>query len=150
MKTDIKNFPRGLDEKDLLYLIWKALLGMQGGSSEGGSDSSDSDSGSSCSCLAPMIVRGSSSDREGVTPAEGSPTWSEAYAHILAGGLVYFISIDPAEPDVTSWISLATYAEDGIIIFGFDRENGTFWSPTSEPEGDDEGGSEGGGGPVVS
>ena len=27
MKTDIKNFPKGLDEKDLLYLIWKELSG---------------------------------------------------------------------------------------------------------------------------
>ena len=27
MKTDIKNFPRGLDEKDLLYLIWLELSG---------------------------------------------------------------------------------------------------------------------------
>jgi len=85
--------------------------------------------------LSPMIVRGTSGDSEGVSPAEGSPTWSEAYAHILAGGLVYFISIDELEPDVPVWISLATYAEDGIIIFGFDQENGTFWSPASDSEG---------------
>lgn len=25
MKTDIKNFPKGLDVKDLLYLIWVEL-----------------------------------------------------------------------------------------------------------------------------
>lgn len=78
--------------------------------------------------LTPMIVRGTNSDGEGVTPAEGSPTWSEAYAHMLAGGLLYFISD-------YGWIGLATYADDDIIMFGFDVENGIFWSSTSNSEG---------------
>jgi len=30
MKTDIKNFPKGLDVKDLLYLIWNELKGDGG------------------------------------------------------------------------------------------------------------------------
>jgi hypothetical protein len=30
MKTDVKNFPKGLDEKDLLYLIWNELKGDGG------------------------------------------------------------------------------------------------------------------------
>jgi len=33
MRTDIKNFPKGVTEKDLLYLIWLELSGgAQGGS----------------------------------------------------------------------------------------------------------------------
>ena len=85
--------------------------------------------------LAPMIVRGTTSDSEGIIPAEGSPTWSEAYAHMLAGGLVYFMSMDELEPDVPLWISLATFVEGSIIFFGFDRENGTYWARASDSEG---------------
>ncbi len=87
--------------------------------------------------LSPMVVRGVPSDGEGVRPAEGSPTWSEAYAHILAGGLVYFISMDG---DVPVRAALATFADDSIILFGFDNENGTFWTPASDSEGGGEGG----------
>ena len=38
MKTEIKNFPRGLDVKDLLYLIWRALCGDKGESPSGGGE----------------------------------------------------------------------------------------------------------------
>lgn len=81
--------------------------------------------------LSPMIIRGTTGDSEGVIPAEGSPTWSEAYAHMNAGGLLYFISDN-------GWIALATFADDSGIAFGFDRENGTFWANPSDSEGGDD------------
>lgn len=93
MKTDIKNFPRGLDEKDLLYLIWKEL---KGGSS-GGSDSDSGDGGSGCECLAPMIVAGTV-DENVFTPGSGAPTWADAQAHMFQGGLIYFLMLEDGEP----------------------------------------------------
>lgn len=100
--------------------------------SNGGSGSS---SGGECTCLSPMIVRGVAEDNRGIIPAEGSPTWSEAYAHMNAGGLVYFISDD-------GWTVLATYADEESILFGFDQESGTFWDSEDGEEGGEEGGEE--------
>lgn len=102
MKTDIKNFPRGLDEKDLLYLIWRALCGVKFGGSEGGS------SGGGCSCLSPMFVTGYVDDG-GFFPDEDAPSWDEARAHVQAGGVVYFQLTDDGEP---AGVEMLTYADD--------------------------------------
>lgn len=136
MKTEVKNFPKGLDEKDLLYLIWKALLGMQGGSSDGGSeegsDSSDSDSGSGCSCLAPMIVEGTIDDETVFIPNAGMPSFAEARAYMLDGGQVYMI-IDTGLETIVS-VATATATE---YIAGYD-----FNWPKPDSESGGEGGSE--------
>ena len=130
MKTEIKNFPRGLDEKDLLYLIWKALLGMQGGSSDGGSDSSDSDSGSGCSCLAPMSVAGTLDENGYFTPGEGAATWEEAQEQMFNGGLLYLVNTDDGEPVA---VFLAAMANAGTIGAPTD-EGFVFWDkPSDEP-----------------
>lgn len=47
--------------------------------------------------LSPMIVRGTVNDGE-FTPSEDAPTWAEARAHMLAGGLLYLISLKDGEP----------------------------------------------------
>lgn len=127
MKTDIKNFPKGLDEKDLLYLIWKALLVMQGGSSDGGSDSSDSDSGGGCSCLAPMIVQGTT-DGDTFTPGEGSASWSDAQEQMFNGGLLYLVIIVDGEPFA---VDLATVAYQDSIGAPTD-EGFIFWNKPSD------------------
>lgn len=80
---------------------WKTI-----GSSSGGG----SDSGSGCSCLAPMVVEGTfeyDTDTLIFTPADGSPTYAEARAHMNAGGLVYMLELYEGEPDRTY---LATHA----------------------------------------
>ena len=152
MKTDVKNFPRGLDEKDLLYLIWKALLGLQGNSSEGGSDSSeggsDSEGGSGCECLAPMVVEGTMlAQDEGpflFSPAEGAPSWADAQAHMFQGGLVYLIITEDGEPVTANLASIAD--EQGILaLAGPGSEETIVWlNPEFSPEGS--GGGEGGDG----
>ena len=62
--------------------------------SNGGSGSG---SGGSCTCLPPMFVEGTYDNNEFI-PGEGAPTWAEAYAHMLAGGLVYFLFTQNNEP----------------------------------------------------
>lgn len=117
MKTEIKNFPRGLDVKDLLYLIWKALLGMQGGSSDGGSEGG-------CSCLAPMFVTGYVDDG-GFIPDEDAPSWDEAHDHVLAGGVVYFQLTDDGAP---VGVEMVTYADD----YSVRSANGEWANPNGE------------------
>lgn len=43
MKTDIKNFPRGIDVRSLLRLIWEDLRRISGSVAGGGSDEVDED-----------------------------------------------------------------------------------------------------------
>lgn len=86
MKTEIKNFPRGLDVKDLLYLIWRALCGDKSGISSGGAGSSGG-----CDCPGVMIIEGDVVNGYFV-PNEGDI--STAIAHIVSGGTVYLVSGD--------------------------------------------------------
>lgn len=44
--------------------------------------------------LAPMIVEGVADEMGNFDPASGAPTWSEAQAHMLSGGLLYFLDVD--------------------------------------------------------
>ena len=52
--------------------------------------------------LSPMIVRGTAAGDDptsvSFTPASGSPTWAEAYDHMLNGGLVYLVPTADGEP----------------------------------------------------
>lgn len=128
MKTDIKNFPRGLDEKDLLYLIWKELKGGSSGGSD--SDSDSGDGGSGCECLAPMIVAGTIDGSGNFTPGEGTASWPEAQEQMFNGGLLYLVATDDGEPVA---VYLAAMANAGTIGAPTD-EGFIFW----DKPGDDD------------
>jgi len=111
MRTDIKNFPRLLSERDLLYLIWLELT--KGGGTDGGSSDGSSDDGSGgCECLAPMVVDGTVDESNSTflfTPSEGEATFAEALAQMEAGGLVF-----------------AKISGMGTILFSFGNEEGLY------------------------
>ena len=151
MKTDIKDFPRGLNEKDLLYLIWKALLGMQGGSSDGGSeggsfeqlqaDWEQSDSTAADyiknkpSFLEPLVVAGTIDGSGYFTPGEGAATWEETQGQMFNGGLVYLLQTDDGEPVA---VFLAAMANAGTIGAPTD-EGFVFWDKPGDEPSDDTG-----------
>ena len=118
MKTDIKNFPRGLDEKDLLYLIWLKLGEMGGGSGSGDGDGSfeqvqadweqsddtqvDYIKNKPTIPVAPLVVKGGMSlnddDMYAFTPDANQPTFDEAIA-AFNSGVPVILDINPNPDD---------------------------------------------------
>lgn len=87
-----------MDKKELNDLIDRVVLTGPGGVDrikkilkEIANGSESGGSGSGCQCLAPMIVEGSVDESGNFTPVSGAPAWSEARAHMLTGGLIYFL-----------------------------------------------------------
>ena len=100
MNTEIKDFPRGVDEKGLLYLIWQALRGLSAVSAASAqSDWNESDSADVAyiknkpeipdvsGFVAPLVVEGTVSGGD-FTAGSGQPSLSDALVRFVAGGVV--------------------------------------------------------------
>lgn len=79
--------------------------------------------------LSPMIVRGTTEfGNNTFIPSEDSPTFAEALAHMLDGGLVYMVLLVDGEPIVVILANLgrldliAAYASDGLELLWHNPE----------------------------
>lgn len=83
----------------------------------------ESGSGGGCSCLAPMLVPGTrtTEDDDMFIPDPGAPTFEEARAQMLAGGIVYLIFNFDGVPSLSD---LAAFASPDVIF----SSSGLTWS----------------------
>ena len=123
MNTEIKDFPKGVDEKGLLYLIWKTLTGLSAASAKGGqSDWEESDSSDVAyiknkpeipdvsGFVAPLVVEGTVSS-DAFTPGAEQATLAQAIAKFTAGGVVLLSWVD-GEADV---VEAVVGLDDGVL-----------------------------------
>lgn len=92
--------------------------------------------------LSPIVVEGtmaSSEDGPRFTPAEGQPTWAEAFDHMSHGGILYiYASMPPEDNSAYLLAQIASYSDRTIVMF-----NGILWVD-SEMGGGSQGGDVGG------
>lgn len=75
--------------------------------------------------ISPMIVTGTM-DGNYFSPINNSPTWTEARAHMFAGGLVYLFLLYNGEP---FGVFLATFVSDSSGTIGASADDGfIFWN----------------------